>query len=505
MVLRSLLVLIVSLLCATAAQASGLVVWMEASTPEDKDLKKAQKLTGVTNHLAHADLAFPPQPADGGDDKAYSALSAAINAGMDEWLEFDVELGIARNLESKIDGINVVRNERDLSALVEARLLQGAAIYRSYNPATFLEDAESAPFRYQQPGYSANLGWVNALGLDPNRRLSRGDVVDEATLQSLLGMEADFKTLEPGILDLSTMPSGGELVIDGRVVPVQPGGKLVLAPGRHYVHVLKNNSIAGRQVVSVGSGETVTLPLAVDATELDQAKSQILTGLTTGFPDAVKKAIESVGKYQKGPIFVAGLDSAGQVVVLPYARSAKLVRKRRGAFILFGGAGIGVTKSRILEPNLTKASWVPTGLVQMGFEASYYNFCITGGADISVPGLRAVRYGSSDGTTGDDDQSTYILPQPWVGLGGYILRPLDHRHALLLAATAELMIPAHMGWGGRVVWSMPAKDGKAWFRVTAGGAAAQKPSQKWIDKSPTTYGDMGFVRLYLGFSGGGRF
>jgi hypothetical protein len=294
------------------------------------------------------------------------------------------------------------------------------------------------------------------------------------------------------------------LVLNGRTLSVTPGERIDVSPGRHYVHVLNDGVISGRQVLMIKSGEVVPLPFYVDGTELEVAKSKVINGLTTGFPDKVKTAIEAISKSRKGAIFVGALDPDGQPVVLPYARGAKLAQNRKGAFILFGGAGFALSKSKILdEEGLTEEKWLPTGFAQMGFEVSYTYVCFTGGIDASVPKGRSVRFGTPGGETAEDDKETFVLPQPWIGVGAYILRPFDNRHTLMLAATTEYLFPAHTGFGGRMVWGLPFQSGNAWFRVTAAASVANKPHKKW--QALEAYKDSGFMKLSLGLSGGGRF
>ena len=185
-------------------------------------------------------------------------------------------------------------------------------------------------------------------------------------------------------------------------------------------------------------------------------------------------------------------------------RSAKLAQNRKGAFILFGGAGFGFSKSKILdEESLTEEKWLPTGLAQMGFEVSYSYFCFTGGLDASVPKGRSIRFGMPSGETPEDDKETFVLPQPWFGVGAYILRPFDNQHTLMLAATTEYLFPAHTGFGGRVVWGLPFQNGNAWFRVSLAGSTSSRPHKKW--QALEAYRDSGFVKVSLGLNGGGRF
>ena len=501
---RVLLLCLLSLATAQVAVAGDFIIWMESQKPDERVLKRAQRLAGVKDHLFYRDLAFPPQPESNEDTDRYGLLKTAKDDGLQSWKEYDIELELARTLASALDQIDVIRDERDLEALVSSLLFQGAAIYRSFDPETFATDAEAATLRFQQSGFAANLGWSRAMGLDATRRLSRGDVIDASTFMSLRELESAYKALPKGSLDLSHLTHPETLVLDGREITVKPGDSLDLYPGRHYVHVIRDGVISGRQVLEVKSGDVVALPFYVDATELKLAHSQVINGLTTGFPDTVKSAIEAISRNRKGAIFVAAMDSDGQPVVLPYARGAKLAQNRNGAFILYGGTGFGLSKSAILDNEaLSDSSWVPTAVFQMGLEVSYSYFCITAGMDLSHPVQRRVTFGMPGSEDAGDDKESFLLPQPWFGVGSYILRPFDNSHTLLVAATTEYLFPAHMGFGGRLVWGLPFKSGKAWFRVTTAASHAPNTLPKWREFEP--YKGVSYTKLYLGLSGGGRF
>jgi len=501
---RFLLLCVFGLLNGSTASAGDFIVWMEAHAPKDRVLSRAQRLAGAKEHLSHRELAFPPQPVRPEDESRLVALKKAKTLGLEQWHEFDIERDLSRTLATALGQVDLVRNTSDLEVVVEGLLFQGAAIFRAFNPATFANEADAAAFRFEQPGFSGNLGWSRAMALDPTRRPRRSDVVDASTLMTLRELEGSFKALQTGSLDLTPLMKDETLMLDGREMEVSPGDALDLLPGRHYVHIQRDGVVAGRQVVTVKSGESVAIPLYVTATDLALAKTQVSNGLTTGFPEPVKTAIEAIARHRKGAIFVGALDADGQPVVLPYARGAKLAQNRKGAFILFGGAAFGLSKSKILDnEQLSDESWVPTGIAQMGFEASYSYFCLTAGLDASVPAGNRVTFGVADGEVAGDDKESYVLPQPWLGVGAYILRPFDNSHTLMVAATTEYLFPAHVGYGARVVWGLPFESGNAWFRVTLAGSNSNKANPKWRELAP--YQGVSYTKVYLGLNGGGRF
>ena len=118
----------------STAVAADFILWMETTKPSDKVLNKAQRVAGVKEHLFYRDLAFPPQPFEDADQRKLADVTGYVNDALLKWEDFDVELGIARKFSTYISGVDVIRDVDDLEAVVKARLLQGAAIYRAYDP-----------------------------------------------------------------------------------------------------------------------------------------------------------------------------------------------------------------------------------------------------------------------------------------------------------------------------------------------------------------------------------
>ncbi|MFK7930199.1 MAG: hypothetical protein AB8H79_18570 [Myxococcota bacterium] len=485
----TMLALGTTLVPGTASAAEGFVVWLQPDTPEEKKLQKVENLTNANVHLAHVDLAFPPQPATPEDAARIETLRETMADGKARWDEFDVELTIARELEAAIVPVDLIRDNRDLQDVVDARLFQGAAIQKAFSPDDFANNDDAAAFRRELPGVTANAPWVLAFALDPDREITRADVADGSAFPDMQALQPAYRELLSAELDVSKVPTGATLVVDG--AEAKPEDDVIkLRPGVHYTHVLRRGQVSGRQLLDVKSSQKLDLPLIVDDTELEQARLQVLQGLTTGFPDDVKSSIEDLSEHNDGPIFVAALDDKGRVTVLPYARGATLLKSKPVSFVFAGEVGGGLIVSELFDEDAEKSVTAPAIMGHLGFEFGIYNFAIVGGSDISLTPTGPVYFG--------DDKKTSIMPQPWGGLGLYVLRPTGNTPTMLLAGTYGFNYPGHRAVGGRMAFGVPIDENKTWFRIVLGGDASGSST---LD-SPRDGAQMYRMYLRFGLAGG---
>lgn len=471
-----------------ARAAEGFVVWLQEQVPDEKALKKAENLSGAAVHRTHVDLAFPPQPATPDDAARIEALREAIASGKSRWDEFDVELTIARELEAALVPVDLIRDLRDLQDVVDARLFQGAAVQKAFSPEDFATNDDAQPFRKEMPGFTGNRPWLTALGLDPDRAFTRADVADGSAFPDLQALEPAFRELPSARVEVDDMPSGASLFIDGRERDLSQD-IIEVRPGAHYMHVLRNGVVSGRQVLDLAPGEELEMPLIVDATELEQARNQVLQGLTTGFPEDVKDSIEDLGDHNEGPIFVAAQDEKGRVTILPYARGAQLFKQKPVTFVLAGEIGGGAIVSGLFNETDGTNVTAPAMMGHLGFELGIYNFALIGGMDLGITPANTLTYGKQDGS---GDVTTSIMPRPWGGAGIYVLRPSGTTPTMLIAGTYGANLPAHLAFGGRMAFGIPIDQNGTWFRIAIGGDAS--PRSYWEE-----YSDVAMYSMYLRF------
>jgi hypothetical protein len=461
-------------LAAPAAAGSPVIVWLEPTAPDAKAVQKVENDVGPGTQLYHLDLAFPPEPASEADVAAYKKLRDGVTVARERWDDFEVELGLARQLEEQINAITVIRDERDSDALIDALCMQGAAIDRAFEDLDFQEGAQAEPFRVKFEGQKKFLiePWVLALAIDSDHKLGM-DVAEQATFPDLQRLQDAVNDLDSGTLDLSSVPAGATLVLDG--TPQAVGSTLTLRPGTHYLHFMRDGVVSGRNRVAIQPGETAKLPVLVDAEELATARTKLLDGTTTGFPEDVKKALTALAAYYKGPVFVAASDD-GKIEIQPYAQGAALLKQQLVTFTFTGDIG----PELIITPLFDEAEGANiTGIgasASLGGEIGVSYGAVAGGMDLAFTPGRTVSFANGDKTA---NIHTSALPQPWGGIGVYGLRPIGTSPYLFLVGTYSWLGPAHYAPGARLTLGIPFETPKQWLRVTIGGSAAKKQAANW--------------------------
>lgn len=484
--MRILVALILSCLAMNVAQA-GIVVWMHDAIDE-KFTERADKKTGGTEHTDALDLAYRPAAYGEDDDAAYEALRKAVSDGKKRWNEFEVELEIARDLGKAIEGITVVRGEADREKLIEALLFQGAAAYVAFSAQGFVSSDDAEPYRYARVGGAGVLPWADAIALDAERDPLPSDLADGATFPKLSGELPELRGLQKGTITFTPVGPSDQRFVDGRKVE---GDSVEVAPGLHWIHVLRNGAIAGRQMVRVGPGKEVQHARQAAPEDVTKARERVLSGTTTGFPESIRKGLERIAMVHGGQVFV-GAEEEGKMVVLPYAHGAALLRQRKVTVLAVGNIGGGLIASPIFDQAENgDTRFAPMGGGELGLELGLLNVVVMGGVDLSFTPGNTVTHGKRDGTKNID---TSIYVQPYGGLGFYILRPTGRKATMMLAANYQWLHPAHHSVGGRLAIGLPIdQTGAAWFRVTVGGSGF--PKSTWDEGDDKTVMIQSFLRL----------
>ena len=269
---RLLCLMLISLLGVPLAHA-GVVIWLEDELPDEKVLKRSDTRTGGTGHLASSYLAYPPSPVDDADQDSYELLRVAMDEANRRWEEFEIEYAIATGFEQVIDGVGVVRDERDRDAVVSALLFQGAATHIAFEGDGLKVDERAEPFRLASSGKVINLPWTRALAMDSHRIFRRSDLADGASFPALQSAQSDIDTLPLGRIILPPLMAGERVVWNG-VMQESAVRELTVHPGRHWVHLMRDDVVHGRAVLDVAPLDEVTFPSAVSAEEMETARAK---------------------------------------------------------------------------------------------------------------------------------------------------------------------------------------------------------------------------------------
>ncbi|MCB9675079.1 MAG: hypothetical protein H6737_08175 [Alphaproteobacteria bacterium] len=481
--MRFLVALILSMLAANVARA-GIVVWMDEEVPDEKVTTRADNKTGGTKHYAYYDLAYPPQPNGPADDEEWEALRQAVSDGKKRWDEFEVEYEIANDLEALITQLDVIRSKRDMDELVAALLFQGAAVQVAFEDQLG-NDKLAAPFRYTRTGGVGNRPWSDAYALMPGRDPLASDVADGATYPNLLTEFEEVAKRPKGTLKLARVDEGVKMFVDGTEVEVDADGTaLEVPPGRHFIHLVRDGVISGRQVVLVEEGRESEMMPRVSLEDLAAARARVDQETTTGFPESVKSSLEALSRHYGGQIFVAS-NIDGNTVVLPYAHGASLLKQRAVTFVGIGELGGGLMSTSLFDKarETGDQAVAPMGMGSLGFELGLYNFAIVGGTDLVMTPGNTITHAKGDSTTENVDTSVYV--HPYAGAGVYLLRPTGRSTTALVEGFYSWHHPAHHAVGGRISLGLPFEpDGGTWIKLTIGGSGF--PQSMWDEGSDRT-------------------
>ncbi|TNE90767.1 MAG: hypothetical protein EP330_07510 [Deltaproteobacteria bacterium] len=457
---------LIAVLLGSVAQAAPTVVWLEPEVPDETARKKVERLLELeATHISHPELAFPPAPLTDEDAADYERLADLMLEARTRWNEYEVEYGLAEDLSGALRQIDVLRDGKDLRAVVDANLVIGAAMAMATTPEELRGAARAEPYRVTLSGVPMSRGWVQASALDPDREVVRADLVDGSRYPQYTEFASSYGQLPEGSIDLTAAPRGTVVMVDGE--PVEPGTAEVFAPaGMHYVHLDMDGKVIGRMTVDVAPQKVAALPLAVSLPDLGQARSALLEG-STEFPKAVSEALEGLATDRT--LYVAAVDD-GKVSLEPWTGNAAKAKRRPVTVVAAGELGAGVVMSTIFEGSDGEKETVLAGNGSLGFEVGIYNFAILFGSDVAITPGRVILYGNSDMTA---NEATSVLPMPYGGFGAYVMRPRGRNATLLLAGTYGWQGPAHWGLGGRVALGIPTGE-TSWVRLSLGGTHAGK-------------------------------
>ena len=161
---RALIALAMSSGLVGPAMAAPITVWLQDDAPDDKAVDKADLQTGGTTHLWNVDLRYPPAPATDADAQAVGVLDSVVEAGLDRWDGFEVELGIVADIQAAVDGIDLLRGDIEREDLVDALIFQGTALTRYYGVDGLAADAD-ATGRFEHEGAVLPRPWVDAYAI----------------------------------------------------------------------------------------------------------------------------------------------------------------------------------------------------------------------------------------------------------------------------------------------------------------------------------------------------
>lgn len=459
--------LLLSASLALAAKAEGppapaVVVWVEPSIPPNEVQSRGSHLTGgPATHYSWADLALAPGDWTEDDRLKVLAVDSAYETGKKRWDEFDVEQGIAQQLQIAVESVSVLRDDADRKALLRALVMSGTAAAKAFPENKFATADDAASFRTMVSARAVPRALQDALALDAEHVWTRDEVGDGIGYAILSKLQEEVKAAPRAKLLVGEHPPETTLVVDGRVIDATTM-ELELLPGRHYVHAMIGNKIAGRTEITLEPGQIARYPLNVSAADLTAARTMLMDG-NVQFTGPVATAIEALAtvRGQKARVYVGALNEKGRPIVYPYSGGAEIERPNPFAVVLTGDLGGGFIRSAGFLKRNENAFSAGTVGGNLGITVSVYNVALIGGATLFITPTERMQYANADNS---DNKDTPAYFRPHGGLGVYLPRPTAGVPNLLLGATYGAFFPGSSGPGGMLAFGVPMRGDGAWLR-----------------------------------------
>jgi len=455
-----------ALLCAVAlgsstARADPVIYWLDDELPAHDVLLRVEAETGSARHLLGLELAWPTvssSPREVG--YALDALGSNLIDCRDRWEAFDVERGIAWQLASAIDELDVLWQEEHRDLLSQALLLQGAALHWAYPPGALADPEGALPLIFQAAGQRHNGPWSEAWALDPERQRTRDEFPDQGSYEAFLVLVGQLERLNLGYLDARGLPAEALLVVDGRKLP--EAGKLALAPGRHRVHLAWKGTVAGPGELRIEPGQTVVYEGQLALSDLQAARRSLLLGELEALPAALKSRVEQLRTAGDEDLHLAVRPSFGPPRIYAIEGQEPWSDKDPPVSLLLGaGLGLGAMRSSaFVESEPEQPFTAPSGALALSADLGIRRFLLHAGVELQGSLGGTVLYGDPSDRS---NVATALLPRFSLGPGAYLIRPRPRCPHLLLALPVGVTLPGHVGVGLQAMHGLPVARG-TWLR-----------------------------------------
>ena len=260
--------------------AGGTAVWLD-DVPDPL-------LTPDLHALTAAQVA-PSVPWDTSDTRAIAALEETLSAVRPLKDELDGEPQILYRLDAALGSVEVMRPE-DRETVYRALVFQGYAADRLFQDS-LADDPAAAAYRTALGDRPSVRAWVDAVAMAPDRTPTAEEIPDEPQRLAYLELRAAALLQKPASLALEGLPEDAATLVDGLLVD---GDRVVLAPGRHRIHVAVDGVIALRRVIDVRAGDQLSLTWRATAEELVALSALLETSSTVPLPSPVRARLDTL-------------------------------------------------------------------------------------------------------------------------------------------------------------------------------------------------------------------
>ncbi len=262
------LILLASLLSADAWAAK--VYWV--GEPDDADRAAISRTVEGATTAPFSEIAPSIQAGD-----PMSLLSDEVTACVALFDVFDGELQVMARLQKATSDVKVLRTDADRRLLHRAWMLQGYAVQRYFLDKVGTDRA-AEPYRTGTGADAWVTAWVNAASLLDAPAPTTSDLPDGPARIAFDGTQAAVKARPLSTVVVGAVASGASVYVDAKKVDSASGTRILVSPGRHYVHVQVGESVIWALAEEVQPGATVTVQAPFGPAERDALIGQLASG-----------------------------------------------------------------------------------------------------------------------------------------------------------------------------------------------------------------------------------
>lgn len=304
------------------------------------------------------------------DRQALATLRQELDACRPLLDAFDGELEIMARLDKAIADIGALTSDADRLLVGEALVLQGYAVEKYFQAGLGTESA-AAPYREGTGSEALVRAWIDATAL-PDLPAIDATRIPEAELRLAWDQVQARQRAMPSItVVVGELARGAEVWVDGRPIAATLGSRVIMPPGRHWIHVQVGEAVLHRESRRYEPGATVNVSAPFGPLERDALLGELAVAEPgAALPEAAARHLAGLGE----PVYV----------VAPDRRGVRLLRVDRGI----------VEETRLVDPDRAEASEAWTARVALGAgwlsSGDFYLQNVTAGAPSTRATVNAV-------------------------------------------------------------------------------------------------------------------
>jgi hypothetical protein len=449
------------------AAAAARVQWLGPLPPEAQRLQ-AERSTGPVTHIAASELAWPVE-ADAlhQAEQSFVAMGGVLDDCAGRWEAFDVEQDIAWRLGEAVGALRIIEGQADRDALIQLLLFQGAAVHWAWSPQQRARLQQAEPYLLEIAGERLYQPWVDAVALDPERAPERGDFPDQASYQAFQRQRALLLEQPRGVLEVTGLPAGTTLMIDG--LPVQHEGPVELVAGLHRVHLDRGEAVAVPRMVRLRPGERHGYGGLIHQDQLLEARDRVLAGNLLDVPQEVKDRVEAMRAQAGGEqtwLAAWGGRGAPQLYELTGDEPWMLGEFDDDMAVVLDlalGAGVMSSTAFAESDGTTAHGALATGL-GLGAQLAWRRWA--GVLELTLQdtsGRAGIEYGEVASGT---NVTTSAFTRLTAGPAFYVMRLRPRRTSFVVGLPVGLQSPSHGGLGVQAWFGIPVGQ-TTWLRLGA--------------------------------------